>query len=97
MMMKADVLSGLNELKVCTEYKYGGETIKHIPFSLNDDLVTPVYTELKPWSEDLTKMNSADQLPNQLKSYTKFIEEYIGVPIVLISVGPDREQTLWRG
>ena len=96
MMMKADVLSGLNELKVCTEYEYGGETIKHIPFSLNDDLVTPVYTELKPWSEDLTKMNSADQLPNQLKSYTKFIEEYIGVPIVLISVGPDREQTLWR-
>ena len=97
MMMKADVLSGLSELKVCTEYEYGGETIKHIPFSLNDDLVTPVYTELKPWSEDLTKMNSADQLPNQLKLYTKFIEEYIGVPIVLISVGPDREQTLWRG
>lgn len=97
MMMKADVLSGLSELKVCTEYKYRGETIKHIPFSLNDDLVTPVYTELKPWSEDLTKMDSADQLPNQLKSYTKFIEEYIGVPIVLISVGPDREQTLWRG
>ena len=97
MMMKADVLSGLNELKVCTEYEYGGETIKHIPFSLNDDLVTPVYTELKPWKEDLTKMNSTDQLPNQLKSYTKFIEEYIGVPIVLISVGPDREQTLWRG
>ncbi|MFL2566992.1 MAG: adenylosuccinate synthase [Schleiferiaceae bacterium] len=96
MMMKADVLSGLNELKVCTEYEYGGETIKHIPFSLNDDLVTPVYTELKPWKEDLTKMNSTDQLPNQLKSYTKFIEEYIGVPIVLISVGPDREQTLWR-
>ena len=96
MMMKADVLSGLNELKVCTEYEYGGETIKHIPFSLNDDLVTPVYIELKPWSEDLTKMNSTDQLPNQLKSYTKFIEEYIGVPIVLISVGPDREQTLWR-
>ena len=97
MMMKADVLSGLNELKVCTEYEYGGERIKHIPFSLNDDLVTPVYTELKPWNENLTKMNSADQLPNQLKSYTKFIEEYIGVPIVLISVGPDREQTLWRG
>lgn len=97
MMMKADVLSGLNELKVCTEYEYGGERIRHIPFSLNDDLVTPVYTELKPWNEDLTKMNSADQLPNQLKSYTKFIEEYIGVPIVLISVGPDREQTLWRG
>ena len=97
MMMKADVLSGLNELKVCTEYKYGGETIKHIPFSLNDDLVTPIYTELKPWKEDLTEMRSADQLPNQLKSYTKFIEEYIGVPIVLISVGPDREQTLWRG
>ena len=96
MMMKADVLSGLNELKVCTEYKYGGETIKHIPFSLNDNLITPVYTELNPWKEDLTKMNSADQLPNQLKSYTNFIEEYIGVPIVLISVGPDREQTLWR-
>jgi adenylosuccinate synthase len=97
MMMKADVLSGLEELKVCTEYKYRGETIKHLPYSLDEDILEPVYVGMDAWKEDLTKIDSEKDLPNELKNYTKFIEKYTGVPVVLISVGPDRKQTLWRG
>ncbi|CAI8271816.1 MAG: Adenylosuccinate synthetase [Owenweeksia sp. TMED14] len=97
MMMKADVLSGLKELKVCTEYRYLGATINHLPFSLNEKLLQPVYVEMESWEEDLTGITSASDLPKALQDYTDFIEEKIGVPVVLISVGPDREQTLWRG
>ena len=97
MMMKADVLSGLGELKVCTEYKYRGEPIEHLPDSLDQDLLEPVYINMDAWKEDLTQIDSEKDLPNELKAYTKFIEKYTGVPVVLISVGPDRKQTLWRG
>lgn len=97
MMMKADVLSGLGELKVCTEYKYRGETIEHLPYSLDQELLEPVYINMDAWKEDLTQIDSEKDLPNELKAYTKFIEKYTGVPVVLISVGPDRKQTLWRG
>ena len=97
MMMKADVLSGLGELKVCTEYKYRGEIIEHLPYSLDQELLEPVYIDMDAWKEDLTQIDSEKDLPNELKAYTKFIEKYTGVPVVLISVGPDRKQTLWRG
>ncbi len=97
MMMKADVLSGLGELKVCTEYKYRGEKIEHLPYSLDQELLEPVYIDMDAWKEDLTQIDSEKDLPNELKAYTKFIEKYTGVPVVLISVGPDRKQTLWRG
>lgn len=96
MMMKADVLSGLKELKVCTAYKYRGEVIKHLPYSLDQELLEPVYIKMDSWKDDLTEMHTETELPNELKTYTKFIEKYTGVPVVLISVGPDREQTLWR-
>jgi adenylosuccinate synthase len=97
MMMKADVLSGLGELKVCTEYQYRGEKIEHLPYSLDQELLEPVYINMDAWKEDLTQIDSEKDLPNELKAYTKFIEKYTGVPVVLISVGPDRKQTLWRG
>ena len=97
MMMKADVLSGLGELKVCTEYQYRGETIEHLPYCRDPELLEPVYINMDAWKEDLTQIDSEKDLPNELKAYTKFIEKYTGVPVVLISVGPDRKQTLWRG
>lgn len=96
MMMKADVLSGLKELKVCTAYKYRGKVIKHLPYSLDQELLEPVYIKMDSWKDDLTEMHTETELPNELKTYTKFIEKYTGVPVVLISVGPDREQTLWK-
>ena len=96
MMMKADVLSGLKELEVCTAYECRGETITHLPYSLEEDLIKPIYTTLAGWDEDLTGVTDVKDLPAALEAYTRFIEQETGVPVVLISVGPDREQTLWR-
>ncbi|MFK7049340.1 Adenylosuccinate synthetase [Flavobacterium columnare] len=94
MMMKGDVLSGFETLKVCTAYNYKGETIKHLPFSIEEENLTPVYTEFKGWKADLTDMSSFEELPIELKDYIHFIEKELEVPIMIISVGPDRKQTI---
>jgi adenylosuccinate synthase len=96
LMMKADVLSGEKTIKVCTAYNYQGKQIDHLPFDYSPELLTPVYTELPGWSEDLTGVKSPEQLPASLHAYIEFIEKYIGVPVSVVSVGPDRTQTLMR-
>lgn len=96
MMMKADVLSGIGNLKVCTAYRYKGEVIEHLPYKLEEDLIDPIFTEVAGWDEDLTKMTSEDEFPESFKSYIDYIEKEVGVPISLISVGPDRAQTIMR-
>ena len=96
MMMKADVLSGIGNLKVCTAYRYKGEVIEHLPYKLEEDLIEPIFTEVPGWEEDLTKMTSEDEFPESFKAYISYIEKEVGVPISLISVGPDRAQTIMR-
>jgi adenylosuccinate synthase len=96
MMMKADVLSGFKSIKVCTAYQYKGEEINHLPYNIEEGNVTPVYTELKGWSKDLTKMTKADELPPALNDYIDFLEKELEVPIKIVSVGPDRLQTIHR-
>lgn len=96
MMMKADVLSGIGNLKVCTAYRYKGEVIEHLPYKLEEDLIEPIFTEVAGWDEDLTKMTSEEEFPESFKSYIDYIEKEVGVPISLISVGPDRAQTIMR-
>ncbi|MDL5511578.1 adenylosuccinate synthase [Arenibacter sp. M-2] len=96
MMMKADVLSGFEKLKVCTAYNYKGEQIKHLPYSIEPEYVTPVYTEMKGWAKDLTKLSKSDELPDTLMDYIKFLEKELEVPIKIVSVGPDRTQTIYR-
>ncbi|MBC8768048.1 adenylosuccinate synthase [Arenibacter sp. BSSL-BM3] len=96
MMMKADVLSGFKTLKVCTAYNYKGNQIKHLPYSIEPEYVTPVYTEMKGWAKDLTKMSKSDELPDTLMDYIKFLEKELEVPIKIVSVGPDRTQTIYR-
>jgi len=95
-MMKGDVLSGFKTLKVCTAYKYKGEEIKHLPYNIEAENVTPVYTEFKGWKEDLTKMTEASQLPKELNEYIEFLEKELNTPISVVSVGPDRKQTINR-
>ncbi|WP_340157000.1 adenylosuccinate synthase [uncultured Maribacter sp.] len=96
MMMKGDVLSGFEKLKVCTAYNYKGEQIEHFPYNIEAENVTPVYSEMDGWKEDLTKMTSADQLPKALNAYIDFLEKELEVPIKIVSVGPDRTQTILR-
>ena len=96
MMMKADILSGFEIIKVCTHYNYQGEKINYLPFDYSPELLSPVYKELKGWNQDLTGLSSPDQMPSQLNEYIAFIEREAGVPISIVSVGPDRTQTLMR-
>ncbi|RXR23505.1 adenylosuccinate synthase [Flavobacterium stagni] len=96
MMMKGDVLSGFETLKVCTAYQYKGKTIHHLPYNIEEENVTPVYTEFKGWNADLTGLTTYDSLPQELKDYIAFIEQEVEVPIKVISVGPDRKQTILR-
>ena len=95
MMMKSDVLSGFKTLKVATAYKYKGETIEHLPYNIEPENVEPVYTDFKGWSEDLTKMSEASQLPKELNEYIAFLEKELEIPIKIVSVGPDRKQTIF--
>ncbi len=96
MMMKGDVLSGFETLKVCTAYDYKGQTISHLPYTIEPENVTPIYTDFKGWKADLTGMSSYDELPAELKNYIDFIEKELEVPIKIVSVGPDRKQTIHK-
>jgi adenylosuccinate synthase len=96
-MMKADILSGFNRIKVCTHYLHRGEKIDYLPYDISPEFVTPVYTELPGWNKDLTGLHSSDDMPQELNRYIEFIEKETGVPIRIVSVGPDRKQTLFRG
>ena len=95
-MMKADVLSGFKTLKVAVKYNYKGQEISHFPYNIEPENVTPIYKEVKGWQEDITNINEYDQLPETLKDYIKMIEDYVEVPVKIVSVGPDRKQTIFR-
>ncbi len=96
MMMKGDVLSGFKTLKVCTSYKYKGKEITHLPYNIEPENVTPIYKEFKGWKEDLTAMEDTSQLPKELNDYIHFLEKELETPIKIVSVGPDRKQTIFR-
>ena len=96
MMMKADVLSGLDHIKVCTHYNYNGELIDYLPFDANEETITPVYEVLSAWDEDLTGLSDINQAPKALHDYIEYLERVLETPITIVSVGPDRNQTLNR-
>jgi adenylosuccinate synthase len=95
-MMKSDVLSGFEKIKVCTHYKYRGQIIDYVPYDVVNEPIEPVYEDLRGWSEDLTGYNDLDQLPQAFLNYISYIENATGLPITILSVGPDRKQTMVR-
>ena len=96
MMMKADVLSGFKTVKICIAYKYKGEKVSHLPYNIEAENVIPIYKEMKGWEKDLTKMTKAEQLPETLNEYIDYLEAELEIPIKIVSVGPDRKQTIHR-
>lgn len=94
-MMKSDVLDDFDTIKVCNEYIVDGVATKDFPFSVDTD-ITPVYTELEGWKTDMTKIKNESDFPVQFKNYIEYIENVLGVPVTIVSVGPDREQTIIR-
>ena len=95
-MMKSDVLDGFETVKACVAYKINGEEVSEFPFEINDDAIEPVYVEMPGWNADMTQMKSEDEFPEEFNAYLAFLEEELEVPIKIVSVGPDREQTIIR-
>lgn len=95
-MMKADVLSIFDTIKVCTHYEYQGEVIDYLPYDVEDPSLKPIYKDLKGWGKDLTQCTSLDEMPAELMAYVEYLERELETPISIISVGPNRTQTLVR-
>ena len=95
--MLLDVLTGFDKIKICTAYKMGDKIINNFPASLEDlAKCEPVYEELDGWNEDLTKIEKFEDLPENAKKYVARIEELVGVSVDMVSVGPNRAQTIIR-
>ncbi|MCK5170141.1 MAG: adenylosuccinate synthetase, partial [Bacteroidales bacterium] len=92
---KADVLTDFDTIKVCTHYKLNGKEINYLPYEINEPL-EPVYKEFKGWKEDISKIDIYDQLPTEFKDYLNYIENEVKVSIKIVSVGPNRKQTISR-
>ncbi len=95
-MMKGDVLSGFENLSVCTHYNYRGKKIDYMPFDIVHEEATPVYDSLQGWNTDLTGIQLEKDFPGELSAYISYIEENSGIPVSIVSVGPDRVQTIER-
>ena len=96
MMMKGDVLSGYKNIKACVLYELGdGKTTSFFPYDSGSIGLKPIYKELKGWSEDLTKINNEKDFPQAFQDYIMFLEKELNTPIKIVSVGPDRKQTIF--
>ncbi len=94
-MMKADVLNDFNTLKVAVAYNINGKETSEFPYE-TDEKIVPIYKEFKGWNCDINKLRHYSEFPIELKNYIEFIEQETGVPIKIVSVGPDREETIMR-
>lgn len=95
-MMKSDVLDGFETIKACVAYNQKGHLIDYFPYDINEG-IEPVYVEMPGWKQDLTQCSSEADFPEAFKEYIEFLEQQLDTPIAIISVGPDREQTIVRG
>jgi adenylosuccinate synthase len=94
-MMKSDVLDSFDTIKACVAYQMNGEETEDLPFDISQG-IEPVYVELPGWKTDMSKMQSEDEFPEEFNNYVSFLEEELGVPIAIVSLGADRTQTIIR-
>ena len=94
-MMKSDVLDSFDTIKACVAYKRNGQIINDFPFNIEEG-IEPVYKELKGWNTDMTGITKEDEFPEEFADYIAFLEKELETPITVISIGPDREQTIIR-
>lgn len=95
-MMKSDVLDDFDTIKACTAYNVDGEIVNTFPFDIDEEKIEPVYTELPGWKTDMTQFKSESEFPQAFSEYIKFLEKELEAPITIVSIGPDREQTIIR-
>ena len=93
-MTKADILDNLDQLKVCNGYKINGEEKSYVPFQMNRVDIEPMYKTFEGWNTDITAAGSYEALPEKMKNYIKYLNEFLGVPVKYISNGPGRDQII---
>ena len=96
MMMKADVLSMLEKIRICTHYIHNDIKLDYIPYDISGGDFTCIYKDIPSWQKDLTQLSSYEDSPFELKEYVNLLEQILELPIKIVSVGPDRKQTLFR-
>ena len=96
MMMKSDVLSGFKKIKICNAYKINNKIFNHLPYGINSNEIEALYEEIEGWDENISNIVSEKNLPKNFINYIKYLEDKLNVPIAIISVGPDRKQTIFR-
>ena len=95
-MMKSDVLDSFDEVKACVAYEIDGKRTEDFPFSIDEETIKPVYVTLPGWKTDMTGMKSTQEFPEAFNNYIDFLEKELKTPIYIVSIGPDREQTIIR-
>ena len=95
-MMKSDVLDTFPAIRACVAYEIDGKRVDTFPFTVDDSRIQPIYVEMPGWLTDMTQFKDEEQFPKEFKDYIKFLEEQLGVPIRIVSIGPDRNQTIVR-
>ena len=95
-MMKSDVMNDFDTIRVCVGYRMNGQEIDYFPFEADADNIEPIYKDFPGWRTNVSKCKTYDELPIQLKNYIAFIEKTVGVSVDVISVGPDRAETIMR-
>lgn len=95
-MMKSDVLDSFETIKVCTAYKINGVEVKDFPYQVEEEDVEPIYTEVKGWQKNMTAMRREEEFPKEFSDYIALLEKELNIPIRIVSIGPDREQTIIR-
>jgi adenylosuccinate synthase len=94
MMMKADVLNDFDQIGICMEYDFNGKKIDYLPYNIDPNYLKPIISFVKGWNKDLTGIDKKTDIPSELSDYIKLIEKSVGVPVTIVSIGPDRTQTI---
>ena len=96
MMMKSDVLSGFDKVKICTAYKIDNRVINYFPYKIDSGEIKAIYKEFPGWEEDLSSMTESNEFPKNFNNYINYLEKELETPIKIVSVGPNRKQTIFR-
>jgi len=93
-MTKADVLNTFPKIEAGVKYNFKGSSIEYVPFEASYEKLEPIFKESEGWQSDISKVTGSDNVPIQLANYIKFVEEETGLPVAMVSVGPDRKQII---
>jgi adenylosuccinate synthase len=95
-LMKIDVLDDFATIKICNKYEIKGEKTEHIPYNMEENKINPIYDEYKGWKKNVSGVRSYNDLPKEMQDYIEEIEKRMNIPVSVVSISPDRKDTIFR-